>query len=168
MTQHQLILNQGRAKAGNEKFSLTRLPSNCLKAKRKSVDMEALRPKPAEQHLIEMRSNREAWRRCPLLRVVYGHFYELIRENLAPVSGPIVELGSGIGAVKEFIPECVTSDIFPNPWLDRRENAYALNFPDESVSSLILLDVFPPSQISGNCAERVPKSTELQTGESSF
>lgn len=95
-----------------------------------------------EQHLIEMRSNRAAWRQRPLLRKVYGHFYELIRRALTPIPGPIVELGSGIGAVKEFIPACITTDIFPNPWLDRHENAYALTFRDSSVSNLILLDVF--------------------------
>lgn len=89
-----------------------------------------------------MNSNWKAWQRRRLLRVVYSRFYEMIRGNLAPVPGAIVELGSGIGAIKEFIPECVTTDIFPNPWLDRCENAYALNFPDESVSTFILLDVF--------------------------
>jgi hypothetical protein len=95
-----------------------------------------------EQHLIEMRSNQAAWRRRPLLRKVYGDFYELIRGALAPLPGPIVELGSGIGAAKDFIPNCVTTDIFPNPWLDQQENAYALTFADSSVSNLILLDVF--------------------------
>jgi hypothetical protein len=95
-----------------------------------------------EQHLIEMRANQTAWRQRPLLRQVYGRFYELIRRELAPLPGPIVELGSGIGAIKEFIPACVTTDIFPNPWLDRQENAYALSFADSSVSNLILLDVF--------------------------
>jgi Methyltransferase domain len=95
-----------------------------------------------EQHLIEMRSNEAAWRQRPLLRKVYGHFYELIFRALAPIPGPIVELGSGIGAVKEFIPTCITTDIFPNPWLDQQENAYALTFADSSLSSLILLDVF--------------------------
>jgi|HubBroStandDraft_6_1064221.scaffolds.fasta_scaffold208660_2 hypothetical protein len=95
-----------------------------------------------EQHLIEMRSNQAAWRQRPLLRKVYGHFYELIRRALTPIPGPIVELGSGIGAAKEFIPACITTDIFPNPWLDRHENAYALSFRDSSVSNLILLDVF--------------------------
>jgi SAM-dependent methyltransferase len=104
--------------------------------------MEALKSKPAEQHQIELLSNREAWQRRRLLRVLYARFYELIRKNLAPVPGTVVELGSGIGSVKEFIPGCVTTDIFSNPWLDRRENAYALTFPDSSVSSLILLDVF--------------------------
>jgi SAM-dependent methyltransferase len=105
-------------------------------------EMEALKPEPVERHLIEMRSNLEAWQRSRLLRAIYARFYDLIRANLASVPGPIVELGSGIGAVKEFIPECITTDIFPNPWLDRQENAYALNFSDESLSSLILLDVF--------------------------
>src|ERR1700730_12697390 len=95
-----------------------------------------------EQHLIEMRSNQAAWRERPLLRSVYGHFYGLIRGALTPLPGSIVELGSGIGAVKEFIPTCITTDIFPNPWLDQQENAYALSFADSIVSNLILLDVF--------------------------
>jgi SAM-dependent methyltransferase len=95
-----------------------------------------------EQHLIEMRSNQAAWRERPLLRSVYGHFYGLIRGALTPLPGSIVELGSGIGAVKEFIPTCITTDIFPNPWLDQQENAYALSFADSTISNLILLDVF--------------------------
>jgi SAM-dependent methyltransferase len=95
-----------------------------------------------EQHLIEMRSNQAAWRQRPVLREVYGHFYQLVRQALAPLPGPIVELGSGIGAAKEFIPTCITTDIFSNPWLDQQENAYALSFADTSVSNLILLDVF--------------------------
>ncbi len=95
-----------------------------------------------EQHLIEMRSNQAAWQRRPLLRKVYGHLYEIMRRALAPIPGPIVELGSGIGAAKEFIPTCITTDIFPNPWLDRQENAYSLTFADSSVSNLVLLDVF--------------------------
>jgi SAM-dependent methyltransferase len=95
-----------------------------------------------EQHLIEMRSNQAAWQKRPLLREVYGHFYQLIRGALTPLPGSTVELGSGIGAAKEFIPGCITTDIFPNSWLDQQENAYALTFPDSSVSNLILLDVF--------------------------
>jgi hypothetical protein len=95
-----------------------------------------------EQHLIEMRSNQAAWRKRPLLRKIYGRFYHLIRHALAPLPGPIVEIGSGIGAVKEFIPSCITTDVFPNVWLDQQENAYALTFPDSSLSNLILLDVF--------------------------
>jgi SAM-dependent methyltransferase len=92
--------------------------------------------------MIEMQSNRTAWGRKPLLRAIYRQFYQLIRENLACVPGPIVEIGSGIGAVKGFIPDCITTDIFANPWIDRKENAYGLTFVDRTISNLILLDVF--------------------------
>jgi SAM-dependent methyltransferase len=104
--------------------------------------MATLKSMSIEQHLIEMRYNQAAWRKRPVLRKVYAQFYELIYRALAPLPGPTVELGSGIGAAKEFIPGCITTDIFPNPWLDQQENAYALTFMDSSVSNLILLDVF--------------------------
>jgi len=47
-----------------------------------------------------------------------------------------------MGSIKEVIPDCVTTDLFPNPWLDRQENAYHLGFADGSVSNLILFDVW--------------------------
>ena len=68
-----------------------------------------------EQHLIEMRLNQAAWRQRPLLRKVYGHFYQLIRRALTPIPGPIVELGSGIGAAKEFIPDLSNDRYLPEP-----------------------------------------------------
>lgn len=71
--------------------------------------MELLSGKPATQHLVEMRANREAWARKPLLQAIYGQFYRRIRDHLARMPGPAAELGSGIGAIKEFIPECITS-----------------------------------------------------------
>jgi SAM-dependent methyltransferase len=104
--------------------------------------MEAINAKPAEQHLVEIRANQAAWTRKPLLHSIYGNFYQLIRENLSDAPGTVVELGSGIGAIKQVIPECVTTDLFANPWIDRRENAYALTFADDCLSNLILLDVF--------------------------
>ncbi len=77
------------------------------------------------------------------LRAVYRNFHELIASRLdRSVPGPIVELGSGMGSIKEVIPECVTTDLFPNPWLDRQENAYQLTFAAGSVSNLILFDVW--------------------------
>jgi len=105
--------------------------------------------KPAGLHLVEMRRNQEAWEKKPLLRAVYGQFYARIRENLAPVPGLVVELGSGIGAAKTFLPECITTDIFHNPWIDRLENAYPLSLSSGTVSNLILLDVFHYLQFPG-------------------
>jgi SAM-dependent methyltransferase len=53
-----------------------------------------------------------------------------------------VELGSGVTDITEVIPDCKRTDIFPNPWVDQLENAYALSFSDDSLSGLILIDVF--------------------------
>lgn len=94
-------------------------------------------------HQEFINKNIEYWNRKPLLRTLYGDFYRLIAENLSGLPGAkIVELGSGLGNIQECIPECVRTDLFPNPWIDQVENAYRLSFGDESISDLILTDVF--------------------------
>jgi hypothetical protein len=102
-----------------------------------------------DQHLVEMLRNRKAWDDKPALREAYASFYRLLQKQLANQPGLTVELGSGIGAIKEFIPECITTDLFPNPWLDRTENAYRLSFGDRSVANLILFDVFHHLEFPG-------------------
>ncbi len=98
---------------------------------------------PVGQHNLEIQGNRIAWERKPQLRSVYRGFHEMIASRLdRSVCGLVVELGSGMGSIKEVIPDCVTTDLFPNPWLDRQENAYRLGFPDGAVSNLILFDVW--------------------------
>jgi SAM-dependent methyltransferase len=98
---------------------------------------------PAGQHNIEIARNRESWRRKPILQKIYRGFYEDIAANIRmDLRGRIVELGSGMGNIKEVIPSCITTDIFPNPWLDRQENAYAITFENGSISNLILFDVW--------------------------
>lgn len=98
---------------------------------------------PIEQHNLEIQRNREAWAKKPMLRDVYHRFYRQIAAHLDPsLAGPVVELGSGMGRLKEVIPQCVLTDLFPNPWLDRQENCYELSFADESISHLILFDVW--------------------------
>jgi SAM-dependent methyltransferase len=100
-------------------------------------------PVDLEQHNIEIFENRELWEKKPLLRRVYAQFYREIARRLNPdLPGLIVELGSGMGNIKEHCPQCITSDIFPNPWLDRVENAYHLSFGDGELSHLILFDVW--------------------------
>ena len=106
----------------------------------------------SKQHNLEIHENRKAWENKPVLREVYADLYHLIAANLASAIGDSknLELGSGMGNVKQFIPDCITSDIFPNPWLDRMENAYQLNFPQESLANLILFDVWHHLQYPAN------------------
>lgn len=87
--------------------------------------------------------NSDYWNRKPLLRVLYGDFYRLIAQKLSNLpDAKIVELGSGLGNIRDVIPNCLRTDLFPNPWIDQVENAYQLSFANESVSDLILTDVF--------------------------
>lgn len=96
-----------------------------------------------EQHNLEIHENAGAWSKKPLLQELYGDFYQRLARHLpSSLGGPVVELGSGMGNIKRWLPECVTTDLFENPWLDRVENAYRLSFAGESVRALILLDVW--------------------------
>lgn len=98
---------------------------------------------PVTRHNDEIQRNRAAWDRKPGLQQVYRAFHRDIARHLpARPEGPVLELGSGIGAIKRVIPHCITSDIFPNPWLDRQENAYALSYGDNTLDTLILFDVW--------------------------
>jgi len=87
--------------------------------------------------------NHEYWRRKPLLQMVYNDFYRLIAQNLSQLpDSKVIELGSGLGNIHSVITDCIRTDLFPYPWIDQIENAYQLSFENESVSDLILTDVF--------------------------
>ncbi len=96
-----------------------------------------------DRHNKEIHENRDFWSKKPCLRQIYRRFHEAIAAALpARRPGIVAELGSGVPDITEAIPGCLRTDLFPNPWLDQTENAYALSFKDGSVSALILFDVF--------------------------
>ncbi len=106
--------------------------------------------KPLAQHNIEIEENSRSWDTKPLLRTIYANFHRQIASHIrANVNGKIVELGSGIGNIREVIPDCIRTDLFKNPWLDQTENAYQLSFAPQQVSHLILFDVFHHLQYPG-------------------
>ncbi len=95
------------------------------------------------QHQIEIERNLRSWNNKPLLRELYAAFYERIIQQIdRAIRGEIVEIGSGIGNLKSRIPEAITTDLFPNPWLDLVCDGYELPFADGVLSHLILFDVF--------------------------
>lgn len=98
---------------------------------------------PIDRHQQEILANKESWERKPILRRIYAEFHRRIAAALpANLEGKVVELGSGVADISAVIPGCLRTDLFPNPWIDRTENAYQLSFADGTVSSLILFDVF--------------------------
>jgi SAM-dependent methyltransferase len=98
---------------------------------------------PQHQHQIEIQKNLRAWQAKPLLQKIYASFYREILGLIDPqIPGRVVEIGSGIGNLKSHLPDAITTDLFPNPWLDLVCDGYELPFVDGSISHLVLFDVF--------------------------
>lgn len=107
-----------------------------------------------QKHNIEAQENLKRWESKPVLRKIYQRFYELIAQYLRrDVAGLIVELGSGIGNLKLVIPDCVSTEVFSASWIDQVENAYKLSFSNQSVSNLILFDVWHHLEFPGSALE---------------
>src|SRR5581483_6966006 len=58
---------------------------------------------------------RRIVREKPFLYRIYREWYASIASALPPDPGPVLELGSGAGFLEEFVPNLITSDIFPVP-----------------------------------------------------
>jgi SAM-dependent methyltransferase len=95
-----------------------------------------------ERTLARFEEHRRAWKSNRALRTCYREWYGLIRANLpARDLGPWVEIGSGPGFAKEFIPELMLTDVVQASWHDRQVTAETLPFEDGSVGALVLFDV---------------------------
>jgi len=85
--------------------------------------------------------DRQTWHRKPILREVYRDFYARIADQLADISGPTIELGSGPGTLKYAMPNVITSDVITAPWLDLVTDAASLPLADTSVANIITIDL---------------------------
>jgi SAM-dependent methyltransferase len=101
-------------------------------------------PAPAEDFrdstLARFESHRRAWDANPALRLLYERWYGRVKEQL-PAQGPWVEIGSGPGFARHFIPEMELTDVVQAPWHDRQLDAGALPYPDGGLGALVLFDV---------------------------
>ena len=87
--------------------------------------------------------NRKTYQNKDLIKIIYNNYYKKIKENIYTSNKKkILELGSGGGNIKKIIQNCITSDQFKNENIDRIENIYKINFKKNSVSNIILIDVF--------------------------
>lgn len=89
-------------------------------------------------HLI-LSDQREIWRKKPVLRHIYSDFYDRILRNA--VTGLTLEIGGGSGNLKEFVPEAISTDLVPSPWLDAAVDAQQLPFAGECFDNIVLVDV---------------------------
>ena len=87
--------------------------------------------------------NRKTYQNKNLIKLLYSDYYKNIKKNIYKNNRyKILELGSGAGNIKKVITKCITSDQFKNKNIDRIENIYKINFRNNSISNIILIDVF--------------------------
>jgi len=83
---------------------------------------------------------RAAWQRKPVLRAIYHDYYRRILAQCT-ADGRTLEIGGGSGNLKTFLPDAVSTDILPAPWLDAVADAQALPFADGSFGNIVMVDV---------------------------
>jgi SAM-dependent methyltransferase len=92
--------------------------------------------------LAHFEKHRRAWDANAPLRTLYGEWYGRIAGELPPASfGPRVELGSGPGLARAFIPDLELTDLVKAPWHDREVSAEAMPYADASLGGIVLFDV---------------------------
>jgi SAM-dependent methyltransferase len=101
-----------------------------------------LSEKLRQRTLERFEHHRRTWDTNPALRALYGEWYARVAEALPPPAlGPRVEIGSGPGLARDFIPDLELTDLVRAPWHDREVSADALPFADASLGALVLCDV---------------------------
>jgi SAM-dependent methyltransferase len=81
----------------------------------------------------------------PFLRRIYEEWYTTLAASVPPgseVPGRVLELGSGAGFLKQFVPGAITSEIFPCPGVDAVLDGLRMPLPDSSLRGILMTDVF--------------------------
>jgi SAM-dependent methyltransferase len=92
--------------------------------------------------IARFEEHRRAWDENPALRMLYAEWYGRIAAALPPAAvGPRVEIGSGPGFARQFIPDLELTDLVRAPWHDREVSAEALPYGDASLGAIVLFDV---------------------------
>jgi SAM-dependent methyltransferase len=94
---------------------------------------------PATAASQPLEGYRDAWDRKPVLRAIYGDFYDRIAAACRP--GVTIEIGGGIGNLKERLADVVATDIQPAPWLDCAADAQRLPFAPGVAANIVMVDV---------------------------
>lgn len=97
---------------------------------------------PTAELCAALALQERAWNERPLVRSQYRAWYRMIVDCLSGVPGPTVELGAGIGRLREVKRNAVLTDVVPTPWSDAVADAQNLPYGEGEVANLVLLDVF--------------------------
>lgn len=100
-----------------------------------SLDLNDARRVVAIRALIEKKYS---------LKKFYEDCYEKYRRCLShcPETGGVLEIGSGAGFSKVYIPDIITSDVLPYEGVDRVVDARSMPFEADSLRAVFMTNVF--------------------------
>jgi SAM-dependent methyltransferase len=80
----------------------------------------------------------------PSLLRLYGEYYSKFAAALSrcPESGLALEIGSGMGFSKEYVPSLETSDVIPYPGIEHLVDATKMPFQSSQLRGIFMLNVF--------------------------
>ena len=104
-----------------------------------------MRPTLDESLVSKLKKDKETIKSKIGLRHFYSSNYTFLKNEIEDINGSkglIIELGSGAGHIKDFIPDAITTDVFEHPFADKVIDGTCLPFEDESLKAIYLMDVF--------------------------
>lgn len=85
---------------------------------------------------------KEIIRSKPFLRKIYEEWYRGIAAEIPSGPGKVLELGTGAGFLKDYIPGLITSDVFPVEGVDLIVDATHLPFEEGQLKAITMSNVF--------------------------
>jgi SAM-dependent methyltransferase len=84
---------------------------------------------------------RRIIREKSFLRKIYEEWYRVIAAAVPDGPEPVLEIGSGAGFLEEFVPNLITSEIFPSPGVKLVLDGQFLPFRDAVLRGVVMVDV---------------------------
>jgi SAM-dependent methyltransferase len=76
----------------------------------------------------------------PFLVKLYTEWYRRLAVNFTS-DAAVLEIGSGAGFMRQFMPSLITSDLYPNPGIDLVINGMDIPFDEASLDGIVMTDV---------------------------
>jgi SAM-dependent methyltransferase len=85
-------------------------------------------------------ARRRIWEKKPQIRLVYERWVNKMRPFL-PQEGSLLEVGSGSGLLRDFMPGVILSDVVNLPWIDRVVDCMRMPFDSGTLAGIIGFDL---------------------------
>ena len=111
---------------------MTHVESITCSSSTRGLDIDDPRTTQLRRQIIQEKS---------FLRQIYQEWYAAIAAVLPRSTAPVLEIGSGAGFLKDFVPGLVTSEVFYCPGIDVVLDGLELAFEDGALQGIVIVDV---------------------------